>query len=242
MPKALHVSIIIVIIVAIFFTATMLILRYDEKGETNMPFDISKIAIISTVDAKDIQDKKNVWSKSVGQDNDIYIYIDKNKNYKKIVTIEKIVFNNFKIDSVSKDADISIYKPTSNSKEIFENVEEYKSNEMEFIGEQSTNMKKMHISNQGGIIAFRVANENLGKFVSNGEKTLKYKDLLKKIKVNEEDLKIKISFDVTISLRDGKKFVSNINLSLPAEKVVEEGKSSVEITDVNCVFKRLQFS
>ena len=38
MPKALHIAIIFLIIIAIGFTAVMLILRYDEKGEENMPF------------------------------------------------------------------------------------------------------------------------------------------------------------------------------------------------------------
>ena len=79
MPKALHISIIVLIIVAIVFTAIMLILRYDEKGEENMPFDISKISVISSINAQDLEDDKNLWNKSVGQDNDIYIYIEKNK-------------------------------------------------------------------------------------------------------------------------------------------------------------------
>ena len=60
MPKALHISIIVLIIVAIVFTAIMLILRYDEKGEENMPFDISKISVISSINAQDMEDDKNL--------------------------------------------------------------------------------------------------------------------------------------------------------------------------------------
>ena len=73
MPKALHISIIALIIVAIGFTAVMLILRYDEKGEENMPFDIAKISIISSINGQDVEDDDNLWNKSVGQDNDIYL-------------------------------------------------------------------------------------------------------------------------------------------------------------------------
>ena len=72
MQKALHISIIFLIIIAIGFTAVMLILRYDEKGEENMPFDISKISVISSINGQDVKDTKNLWNKAVGQDNDIY--------------------------------------------------------------------------------------------------------------------------------------------------------------------------
>lgn len=240
MKKALHISIISVIIVAIIFTALMIILKYDEKGETNMPFDVSKISIISTVDAQDLQDGKNTWNKSIGQDNDIYIYIDKNENYKKTETIEKIEIDNFQINEKPQKGKISIYKPSSNEKVIFENTNEYKVDEITFLGEQSTNMKKLQISNQGGIIQFRVANEDLGNFVSSGEQVIEYKDLLKKINITEEELKTKISFDMNIILGEGKQFKATINLEIPAENIVETGKSSKEMTDLDIVFKRVE--
>ena len=167
MPKALHISIIALIIVAIGFTAVMLILRYDEKGEENMPFDISKISIISSINGQDVEDDDNLWNKSVGQDNDIYIYIEKNDNYKKTETIEKIVLNNFKISQKPQKGELTIYKPSNNEKELFENINENKAEEIIFTGEQLTKIKELKISNQGGIVAFRLANQNIGKSVSN---------------------------------------------------------------------------
>lgn len=236
MPKALHIAIIFLIIIAIGFTAVMLILRYDEKGEENMPFDISKISVISSINGQDVKDKENLWNKAVGQDNDVYIYIEKNNNYIKTEAIEKIILNNFKIDSTPKKGEISFYKPSNNEKELFENTDESKVEEIVFSGEQSTKLQELKISNQGGIVAFRIANKNLGNYVSN-EKEIDYNNLLKKINITDEQIKTNISFDTTIVLAEGRSFKTTINLELPVEGVIENGKSSKEINGKDFVFK-----
>ena len=46
--KSFHICMIMVIIVVILFVVGLLVLRYNVEGETNMPFNLSKIAIIST--------------------------------------------------------------------------------------------------------------------------------------------------------------------------------------------------
>ena len=237
MKKAIHISIIIVIIVAIIFTALILILRYDEKGETNMPFSITKISVISTADGEDIEDDENLWNKQVGQDNDIYLYIEKNEGYKKVTTIKSIVLNNFEIVQRPKKGEITIYSPSQNKNIIFENEDEYKANEIIFFGEQETDIKNLQVSNQGGIVAFRAAIQKLGTYISNDEE-LEHKDLLKKIGINGEDIQSKISFDINILLDDGKVFKANVEVQIPTENVVEEGKSSREDTKLNIVFKR----
>ena len=239
MPKALHIAIIFLIIIAIGFTAVMLILRYDEKGEENMPFDISKISVISSINGQDVKDKENLWNKAVGQDNDVYIYIEKNNNYIKTEAIEKIILNNFKIDSTPKKGEISFYKPSNNEKELFENTDESKVEEIVFSGEQSTKLQELKISNQGGIVAFRIANKNLGNYVSN-EKEIYYNNLLKKINITDEQIKTNISFDTTIVLAEGRSFKTTINLELPVEGVIENGKSSKEINGKDFVFKMVE--
>ncbi len=239
MPKALHIAIIFLIIIAIGFTAVMLILRYDEKGEENMPFDISKISVISSINGQDVKDKENLWNKAVGQDNDVYIYIEKNNNYIKTEAIEKIILNNFKIDSTPKKGEISFYKPSNNEKELFENTDESKVEEIVFSGEQSTKLQELKISNQGGIVAFRIANKNLGNYVSN-EKEIDYNNLLRKINITDEQIKTNISFDTTIVLAEGRSFKTTINLELPVEGVIENGKSSKEINGKDFVFKMVE--
>lgn len=239
MPKALHGAIIAIIIVAIMFSALILILKYNEKGETNMPFNVSKISIISSANAEDIEDNKNTWNKSVGQDNDIYIYIEKNENYKKTETIDKIILNNFSILEKPKKGELFIYRPSENEKSIFENIDNYKINEVIFIGDQATNLKNLKISNQGGMIALRISNQNIGRFISN-DKEIKHKDLLSKINILEEDIKAKISFNFNMILSSGKKFDAQILLDLPAGDIIEDGQSSKEIKDLKLVFKRTE--
>ena len=53
--------------------------RGNEKAKKivreNMPFSISKISIISTVDGQDVENSEHKWEKIVNQNNDIYIYV-----------------------------------------------------------------------------------------------------------------------------------------------------------------------
>lgn len=239
MQKSIYLAIIAIILVAIGFTALMLILKYDEKGETNMPFEVTKISLISTANAEDVKDDKNTWNKLVGEDNDIYIYIDKNKNYTKKEIIEKVVLDNFIVVQEPKKGEVSIYRPSTNKDTIFENKNEYISSEIIFTGEQSTEIQKLQISNQGGIIAFRCSNQSLGRFISN-DSEIQHKDLLKKINITDEELNFKVSFDMTIVLSGGKKFKGTITLNLPVENSIESGQSGKEITDLNLVFKRIE--
>ena len=88
--KILNICIICIIIVAIIFTAVMLVLNYDENGETNMPFKISKISIVSTVNGQDVENPEAKWDINVIQNNDIYVYIEKNNEYKKQEIIKSV--------------------------------------------------------------------------------------------------------------------------------------------------------
>ena len=239
MKKALHISAISIIIVAIVFTTLMIFLNYDKNGESNMPFELSKISVISTGDAQDVEDNKNKWNKLVEQNNDIYIYIEKNKNYNKTETIKEIKINNFKVLEEPSKGEVQFYKPSTNKKELFENKEEYKTEEIIFSGDQKTNIQDLKVSNQGGMIAFRCANEKLGEFISN-DNEIKHEELLNKINISYEEIKTKVSFDLGIILENNKEFKTTIELELPIEGIIEEGKSSKELTDLDCVFKRVE--
>ena len=98
--KIIHICIIAIIIIGIIFMAMMSILKYDENGEINMPFFISKISIISTVDGQDVENSTQKWEKIINQNNDIYLYVEKNNEYKKTETISSIILNNFKLTYV----------------------------------------------------------------------------------------------------------------------------------------------
>ena len=239
--KIFNICIIIVIIVAIIFVALMMILNYAENGETNMPFNLSKITIISTVDGKDVGDETNRWNLQVNQNNDIYIYIAKNENYKKTQTIKSVTINNFNIKVAPGEGNITIYKPSVNEVSIFKNLDENIAQEIVINGDTSTDIQNLKISNQGGIVAFRCANNNLGTYISNDDEEINYKNLLGKMNINEESLRTKITFDMAIELNSGTKFkAESIEVEIPIDDITKEGTTSLEITNLDSIiFKRI---
>lgn len=238
--KVLHICINAVIFVAIFFGVGMSILKYHVEGETNLPFNISKIAIISNTEGKD-QEGTNKWNLSLNQNNDIYIYIEKNSEYKKVEVIESVMLENFKIINDSNIGEKNIYRPKSTGTSILKNKEEYKVEKLEYIGDLESDIRNLKISNQGGIILFRYSLDNIGTYASDADEEIKFDELLKKTNLKIDDLKSKISFDIIIKLKSGKSFKANIELDTPSGDIVEEGTSNIEITDLNnIVFKRIE--
>ena len=111
---------------------------------------------------------------------------------------------------------------------------------IEYKGAMKTDLKKLEISNQGGLIMFRVANDKVAEYISN-EDEINHNELLKKANITVEDLKSKLSMDITIKIESGKEYKANIELDLPIEGVIENGTSSQEITDTkNIIFKRIK--
>lgn len=237
--KTIHICIIIIMIIAIIFTALMFILNYLEKGETNMPFEISKITIISTVDAQNMEDDTSRWNSIVNQNNDIYIDIKKNEKYNKNRIIKSVTINNFKIEKQPLSGEIKIFKPAISNVRTFENTAEYEVQEIVFEGDKKADLQNLKITNQGGRFAFRCANVNVGTYISNEENELKYDELLKKMGVTDEELNVNISFDIEILLTNRIAFNANVKLELPVDGVSENGKASREITDFDIVFKRM---
>ena len=63
--------------------------------------------------------------------------------------------------------------------------------------------------------------------------------MLKKAGVTEEDLKVNLTFNLTITLESGKEYQAEIKTELPTGNVIEEGNTSTEITDLeDVIFKR----
>lgn len=78
------------------------------------------------------------------------------------------------------------------------------------------------------------------EFKSNDEQIL-HTELLKKANIKLDDIKMKLTFDLTIKLEGKKEYKTTISLNLPNENVIEEGVSSTEKTDLeNIIFKRIQ--
>lgn len=239
--KIFHICMIILIIISIFFVVGMFILEYQVKGETNLPFELSKISIISTVDAESVEGALERWNLNVNQNNDIYIYIEKNDNYRKTETIKEVSVDNFIILEKPLKGNLSIYKPSKEDVSIFKNKEYNIADKIIFNGDLSSNIQDLKVSNQGGVVAFRCANSNLGQYISNDGEEINYNELLKKINIDNESLYAKISFDITISLDSGKSFKSTIETDILAGNVVDDGRVAKEITNLdNIIFKRIE--
>lgn len=240
--KMIHICIIATLIIGILFTAVIFILKYDEKGEINMPFSISKISIISTADGQDVEKPVQKWEKIINQNNDVYIYVEKNEQYKKTETISSIKLENFNIEKFSNLGEIKFYKQCKDNNVLYKNTDEYSFKEIEYNGAKESNSKNLEISNQGGIIEFRCANNNIGTYKSNEDTEINHEELLKKINVKEEDLNANIYFDLIIKLDSGKSFkAENIKISIPNSNLIEKGKVGKEINyPEGIIFKRIE--
>ncbi len=230
---------VMIVVVAVFFILGIVMLRYSVEGETNMPFELSKISIISSSEGIDKEAINTKWAFDVYQSNDVFLYIDKNNEYYKTEAIRSVSIENIQIDGKQKDK-IKIYEPDGQEEKlIFKNIEENIAENIEYAGSTESNMKQLKISNQGGLVAFRISIDNLVTYESN-EEEIKHEELLKKAGIKLEDLEMKVGFDLTISLENGKEYKTTINLDFPVGNVVENGTSSIEITDVkDFIFKRI---
>ncbi len=237
--KYFNIVMVIIIIVSILFVFGMIVLKYQVEGETNMPFELSKISIISSSQGIDKGTKETKWAFDVCQSNDIFLYIDKNHAYGKTEVIQSVRIDNMQIEAKQKD-NIKLYKPDEQEEKlIFKNKEENEVQSLQYEGSMESNLKQSKISNQGGLVAFRCSNNNLSEYCSN-EEEINHQQLLKKAGVKQEDLEVKITFDLTIQLQDGKQYKASISLDFPIGNVIEEGTTSTEITDVkDFVFKRI---
>ena len=240
--KMFHLVVIIVIIVAILFFLGITILKYNVEGETNMPFVLSKISIISQSLGTDKTVEGMRWAFDVNETNDIYLYIDKNEGNNQEELIKSVKIDSININTAPAVGQTNFYKPDVTDVNLFfKDSAENVINSLEYAGDVESDIKNLKISNQGGIVAFRYSINNVAEYTSNDDEQIEHKDLLNKAGVDYNNLKSNISFDLTINLESGKVFKSNINLDLPLDNVVQEGVVSKEITDVEqFIFKRIQ--
>ena len=233
----------VVIIVLIIAVIALLILKYEVEGEQNMPFKLSSIIIVSNAEGyQEKQYEEYRWDTEIYQNNDIYLNIEKNKNYKKTEAIKSILINNIQIKEAPQVGSIEVYRPSSDSLQTYSYKEEYKvTDKVEYIGDTKSDIKNLKISNQGNTLIFRVLNRT-GKKYSSNEETFEHSGkLLDKVGITYEEIKTYISFDLKIILESDISFKATIELELPVGNIAREGSSSLEITDMkDIVFKREQ--
>lgn len=237
--KSAYLTIIVLIIVVI----ALIILKYNVEGEKNMPFKLSSIIVISN--AEGYQEKENkdyLWDAEIYQVNDIYLNIEKNKNYKDEEIIKSILVENIETNEKPLVGTVEFYRASNDEKELFNYSEEYKiNNKVEYIGDITTDFKNLKISNQGNTLILRAVNKT-GKNYTSNDKELKHSGkLLEKVGVSYEQIKGEVSFDLVINLESNISFRAKIELELPIGDIIKEGAASLEIKDMkNIVFKREQ--
>lgn len=229
--------------IIIILVATVMI-RYQVEGDKNMPFNLSKIILISTAEGneKEEDDKeKQRWNFDIEQNNDVYFYIDKNEEYKgKEKTIKGVVIENINITKAPNKGEIKVFMPNSVDGRIYENSDEFVVNEsLEYKGGTESNPKTLEIGRNGGSALIRFSNVGIGEYTSNKDKQITHDGtLLNKVDVSTEDAAFTVNFDLVIKV-DNCKYRANISLDMPCGNITEEGTCSIEKTDMSdVIFKR----
>ena len=239
MKRFLKPAIVFIIIVFIITIVSLMKLKYEVEGEINMPFNLSRIMVVSSAEGIQKEGTENIWDLELLQNNDIYLEITKNPEYKKTELIDKIILDNFRIEEKPLKGKMILLEPTENEGQLYDINKEVE--KIEFTGSQTTNIKNLEIANQGGRIQFRYANYDLGNYTSNEQEEIVHDGtILQKLSITSEELKAKVSFDITIKLVSEKQYKATISLELPIDDVVQEGTTSLEKTDMeDVIFKRI---
>lgn len=234
--------IILFLLLLVLFTTFFIMYKYHVEGEKNIPFNITKIVLVSSAKTEDIEINENIYEANVIQKNDIYLAIEKNKDYSKEDAIKKIILNNFQIIEKGNKGTLKIYR-TSSGINNFDYKENYEiKDSVEYIGSKTTNLKleNMEISNQGGLIELSAIIDELGKITySENDNISADGSLLNRLQLTNEEIKHTVSYDLIIELTGGNTFKTTITMELPTGDIVIDGVSTNEINLSDLVFKRV---
>lgn len=214
--------------------------RYEVEGEKSLPYSLSKILVISTVEGTPKDDGENIWNINVKQVNDLYFYIEKQGVTEE--TIKQVTLQNFSVTKSPQKGDLAIYRPTGDLEKLYTYSEQnYLDKSITYTGAAIDDLKTLEIANEGGVIGCRVSLDNLGTYISNDSTEITYNGvLLKHIGVNLEEIQLGLNFDILIETNKNVTYKGTVSLELPAEDVIEKGSSNFEITNFDdVIFKRI---
>lgn len=239
--EKIKIAIVLFTIIISFGFSIAMMLRYNIEGEKNMPFTLSEIVVISNAEgeAKKDNPEGHKWNLDIVQYNDIYLQIIKNESYKKNTYIESINIENFDFTEPNV-GNTRLYMPSSTEKNLFSYEDNYLiKRKLTFNGADNNNMKTLEISNQGGNVVFRVANLEVGEYVSNDDAEIAHNGtIITKTPVTLDDLKIQLEFDVVIKTNMST-YRGRVSLELPCGDILTEGTSQLDKKDCSdIIFKR----
>lgn len=246
---------VVVAIILFIFIAIFTVVKYEVEGEKKLPFNLGKIIIISSATTEpqtsenieenveqqeQKQEESYLWKENVIQTNDVYIYLDKNEEFKEEI-IKNIKIENIKILKPVNLGKIQVYMPNSLDGELYKYTNDFLVNtSLTYKGALADNKKTLEIGNQGGCVCLSFANVGLGVYKSNEDEYIEQGAyILEKMNINNEDLKFKVSFDLIIEVSN-KSYKGTITLDMPAGEVVGKKECHIEITDFkDVIFKRM---
>ena len=239
--EKLKLAVTLAFIVIAFGIAITIMLKYSQEGETNMPFNLSEIIVVSSAEGvtKEENPDNYKWNLNIMQYNDIYLQIAKNEDYDKNAYIENVTIENFSFTN-PKIGNTRVYMPNSTEGSLFTYDDSYLiQRSLTYKGAESSDTKTLKISRQGGMVLFRAANTEVGEYVSNDDAEISHNGtLITKTDATLDDLKYTISFDIVIETNIAK-YRGNVSLELPCGDILTEGTSQLDQKDCsNIVFKR----
>lgn len=240
--KKIYISLIFAIVVIGIVIIGMQLLKYNVEGEKSLPFKLTKMLIISTADGIGKEDSQYLWDLDILQKNDVYIEIKENKEDIKNDQFKKITLENFIISNGPQKGEPKIYHPVNDKDLVYVYKEENISNEkIEYNVAEKSNIKKLEISSNEGLVSFSSCSSNVASYKSNEDTEVSYDGkLLNKVQITEEEVKYDVSFDMIIEMESKKTYKATFNLQLPLKNITSDGIVKSEIKDFeNIVFKRI---
>ena len=230
---------IVIIAVIILTVVGVILLKYNVEGETDLPYIIKQMVIISTEKRKNefTSDSANRWHIDIYQNTDIFFDIERNELHKSNESIKNITIENIKIDNEN----VKPYMPSNEGEENFTYIENsIIQDRIIYEVDKNKDIKNKKITTEGGIIGISFCNTQIGKYVGNEDKLTYDGTLLNKLGLKLEDIKAEVKFDLILETEANKKYKAEINLNIPEEDITEIGISKIIDTELkNIVFKRI---
>lgn len=237
--KTLEISGIIIIAVIITTIIAITLLKYNVEGETDMPYILKKMVVISTANGTNTEKEINKWNIEIYQNTDIYFDIERNEEHKSSENIKNIRIENIKINGSEKYTP-KAYMPSEGTEQMFNYTDENViQKELIYVVDKNKDTKNKKITTEGGIVAISFCNSNIANYQGTDEKISYDGTLLKKVGITIEEIKSQIQFDLILETETGKKYKAEINLEVPEEDITETGINIKEDTELeNIIFKR----
>lgn len=231
-----------IIILLLIFVALMMI-KYEVEGETNMPFKLSKIVVVGTVEGVEKQeDNETKWNFDICQNNDVYFYIDKNNDNKTDELIKSVKISNINITKLPQKGTIKTYMPNSEAGRLFTYDDRFLVEEkLEYRGGSESSSTNLEIGSQGGTALIRFSNTAIGNYSSDKDKEIVHNStLLKKIEATNSEIGFSISCDFMIETTKTK-YQAEICFDFPSSNLDEAENCYLDKSDMSdIIFKRVK--